>query len=143
MPKRSDVLAEARAWLGTPFHHQAMRRGQGVDCASLVAGVGLALGLMPPLLEVERRYGRLPVPDRMGAVIRKYLEPVQGGPRPGDILWMGWRAGVPMHLAFLTDLRGRGILHAFADAGEVVETAFPPHYDLLIESWWQYRGLEE
>lgn len=143
MPNRDDVLREARTWRGTPFHHQAMVRGQGVDCASLIAGVGLALGLMPPLLPEERRYGRVPDPRTMRAVIERHLDPVRGEPRPGDILWMGWRAGTPMHMGFLTDLRGRGILHAFSDAGAVVETAMPAHYPQLIDSWWQYRGLEE
>lgn len=143
MPNRDEVLKEARRWLKTPFHHQACLIGQGVDCANLVVGVGHALGLMPMLPSEERRYGRLPDPVRMRAVIAKYLDPVEGQPKCGDILYMGWRAGTPMHMGFLTDLHGRGILHALSDAGSVIETAFPLHYDTLIDSWWKYRGLEE
>lgn len=142
MPKRSDVLAEARAWRGTPFHHQAQTKGVGTDCAGLICGVGLVLGLMPALSYEERRYGRLPQPERMRAVIARYLDPVEGDPLPGDILYMGWTAGRPMHMGFLTDLHGRGILHGFSEAGMVVETAFPPHYEARVDSWWQYRGLE-
>lgn len=144
MPNRDDVIAEARRWIGTPFHHQAQARGVGADCAGLVCGVGLALGLMPPLPPEERRYGRLPDPARMRAVIAKYLDPVPAGEeQPGDVLYMGWAAGRPMHLAILTPLHGRGVLHGYSEAGRVVETAFPTLYDLLADSWWRYRGLEE
>jgi len=34
-----DVLAAARAWVGTPYHHQASTRGVGTDCLGLVRGV--------------------------------------------------------------------------------------------------------
>lgn len=141
--RRADVLAEARTWIDTPFHHQARVKGHGVDCAQLVVAVGVALGLMPPLSSEETRYGRLPNPARMRAVIERYLDPVRGMPRHGDVLFMGWSAGRPMHLGILTDLHGRGIIHALSDAGKVVETALPSSYEPRIDSWWQYRGIEE
>ena len=44
---RTDVVAAAREWLGTPFHHQARLRGVGVDCVGLVIGViFLIVGLL-------------------------------------------------------------------------------------------------
>jgi len=36
---RDDVVAEARRWIGTPYHHQASVRGIGTDCLGLVRGV--------------------------------------------------------------------------------------------------------
>nr|WP_314529469.1 NlpC/P60 family protein [uncultured Brevundimonas sp.] len=33
------VIAAARAWLGTPYRHQASVRGVGADCLGLVRGV--------------------------------------------------------------------------------------------------------
>ncbi|MEZ5853945.1 MAG: peptidase P60 [Hyphomicrobiaceae bacterium] len=36
---RHDVVVAARAWLGTPYHHQASRRSIGTDCVGLVRGV--------------------------------------------------------------------------------------------------------
>jgi cell wall-associated NlpC family hydrolase len=30
---RAAVVAEARSWLGTPFHHQGRVKAAGVDCA--------------------------------------------------------------------------------------------------------------
>lgn len=35
----SCVVAAARAWIGTPYHHQASARGVGADCLGLVRGV--------------------------------------------------------------------------------------------------------
>ena len=36
---RSRIVALARAWLGTPYHHQASVRGVGADCVGLVRGI--------------------------------------------------------------------------------------------------------
>ena len=145
MPRRADVLAEARLWLDTPFHHQACLRGHGVDCGQLVVGVGVALGLMPQPGDEWRRYGRAPNPNQMRRQLGTFLDPLPDNhtPRPADILWVGWRPDMPMHLGFYTPLHGRGILHAFSNAGKVVETALPMDWLPLIDSWWTYRGLED
>ena len=135
MPNRSDVIITAREWIGTPFHHQACVKQVGTDCAQLIAGVGAELGLMPMLPPELCAYGRVPKPDRMRTIIEMFLDPVIGDPQPGDILYMGWKVGRPMHMAFLTDLHGRGILHAFSDAGKVVETALPESYERMTDSW--------
>lgn len=36
---RDEIVAEARTWIGTPFHHQGRKKGIGVDCAGIIAGV--------------------------------------------------------------------------------------------------------
>ena len=36
---RADIVAEARAWIGTPYRHQASLAGVGADCLGLVRGV--------------------------------------------------------------------------------------------------------
>ena len=40
---RHQVCQEAMSWVGTPYKHQAMVKGEdgGVDCAMLIAGVAL------------------------------------------------------------------------------------------------------
>lgn len=37
--ERAAIVAAARAWIGTPYHHQASLRGVGCDCLGLVRGV--------------------------------------------------------------------------------------------------------
>lgn len=44
---RETVIAEARTWLGTPYHHHARIKGVGVDCAQLLCAVFEACGMVP------------------------------------------------------------------------------------------------
>jgi cell wall-associated NlpC family hydrolase len=48
---RVRIVVEARAWLGTPYHHHGRVQGPqgGVDCAQLLAAVYEAVGLVPRL----------------------------------------------------------------------------------------------
>lgn len=47
--QRAAVLAEARTWLGTPYHHQGFVKGGGVDCAFLLVEVYHAAGVIPKI----------------------------------------------------------------------------------------------
>lgn len=49
MSVRDQIIAEARGWLGTPYHHMARVKGAGVDCAMLLLEVYQALGLVPAI----------------------------------------------------------------------------------------------
>lgn len=52
MSLREDIVAEALSWKGTPWHHNARVKGQGVDCAQLLVAVYHAVGLIElPQLE--------------------------------------------------------------------------------------------
>jgi cell wall-associated NlpC family hydrolase len=84
---RMNVLAEARSWIGTPYHHQADVRGAGVDCGMLLVRVFVELGLVPPfdprpypvhwhLHRSEERYLRF---------LLERTRPVET-PGPGDIV---------------------------------------------------------
>lgn len=46
MTSRAAILAEARTWLGTPYHHRARCKGAGVDCAQILIAVFHAVGLV-------------------------------------------------------------------------------------------------
>lgn len=47
MSKRAQVIAEARRWIGTPYHHHGRVLGAGVDCAQILCAVYEACGLVP------------------------------------------------------------------------------------------------
>ena len=47
------VVAEAKTWLRTPYHHAADIKGVGVDCAMILLRVYQAVGAVPP--EVDPR----------------------------------------------------------------------------------------
>jgi NlpC/P60 family putative phage cell wall peptidase len=42
----SAIVAEARSWLGTPYHHMADIKGVGVDCGMILVRVYCGLGLV-------------------------------------------------------------------------------------------------
>jgi cell wall-associated NlpC family hydrolase len=45
---RQAVVAEARTWVGTPYHHQADVKGHGVDCIMILVCIyGRMLKLLP------------------------------------------------------------------------------------------------
>jgi NlpC/P60 family putative phage cell wall peptidase len=44
---RSQVVAEARSWVGTPYHHQGHVKGQGVDCGWLPIMCFRLIGAVP------------------------------------------------------------------------------------------------
>ena len=48
-PERAAVVACARQWLRTPYHHRGRVKGAGVDCAMLLAEVYAEAGLVAPL----------------------------------------------------------------------------------------------
>lgn len=37
--RRLQIIRSARSWIGTPYRHQASRKGAGCDCLGLVRGV--------------------------------------------------------------------------------------------------------
>lgn len=114
---RAEVVAAARGWIGTPFHHQGRMRGVGVDCAGLVICVGHQLGLFEPRFDVE---GYPRVPD--GTLVSHCDEHMQRVPReamqPGDVVVVTWDHE-PMHLGILGDYLygGLSIIHALERAG--------------------------
>jgi cell wall-associated NlpC family hydrolase len=131
----TQVVAEARSWIGTPFVHQAARKGVGTDCAGLVRGVFLALGLLPP--DYERllppglmAYARRPDGTTMQATCDQQLQRT-ASPAPGCVALIRFGSR-PHHLAFYGDhLRGGlSLIHALGprDPARVVEHR-------LDESW--------
>ncbi len=83
---REAVIAEARSWLGTPFHHQGRLKGVGVDCGQLLAAVYEAGCGMAPM-----DFGFYPRDWFNHASDERYMEQVASRcmavekPLPGDI----------------------------------------------------------
>jgi NlpC/P60 family putative phage cell wall peptidase len=51
--QRAAIVAEARTWLGTPYHHRAALKGVGADCAMFPLAVYKAVGLVPEDVAVD------------------------------------------------------------------------------------------
>lgn len=129
MPHPDRIVAAARAWIGTPYRHQASLRGVGCDCLGLLRGVWReVLGAEPERPPPYGPDGAAAGPDALAQAARRWL--VEGGPGPvraGDVLLFRWREGLPArHCAIAT--AADAMVHAHSGAC-VAEVAFRP--------WWR------
>lgn len=137
---RDAIVAEARSWLGTPFHWQASAKGKGCDCKGLVWGVARELGRpeADSLHANMASYG--PAVDvrllkaGLAATFDKRTDAL-----PGDVLLLkvGGRA---QHLAILT---GKTMVHTYGRGPRcVVEVPFTNIWRSQLDSVWGWRGVE-
>ena len=131
--RRRAAIAAARAGLGTRFRPQGRHIGIGLDCVGVAllaaAGAGLNLGLVPAYALGGDHDGLL------GDTLRQLgLRQVRKS-RPADLIEYALGPG-HRHLALLTD---RGILHAHAGLGRVVEGPAP--VDWPVAACWALPGL--
>jgi cell wall-associated NlpC family hydrolase len=118
--ERAAVVAEARAWLRTPYHHMGRVKGAGVDCATLLAEVFARAGVIepvaipfyPPDWHLHRDAERY-----LGFVLDHARE-IAGDPLPADIAL--WRFGRCFsHGAIVIDWPV--VIHAYAGKGCILE----------------------
>lgn len=112
---RYAVLAEATAWLGTPYRHQASRKGVGADCLGLVRGIWRAIygGEPEDPGPYAPDWAEADAADRLlGAARRHCLEIAVDEAQPGDLLVFRWRPHLACkHLGILAH-EGR-FIHAY------------------------------
>ena len=131
-PTRSAIVAEARAWIGTPYRHQASLKGVGCDCLGLVRGVWRAVcGAEPePVPPYTRDWAEAGKREAFALAAGRHMTEIDCAQfLPGDMLLFRWRAGlVAKHAALATapDL----MVHAH-DGAAVAEVALAP--------WWRRR----
>jgi len=121
------VVATARTWIGTPYRHQASRKGVGADCLGLVRGVyaevtGQAIPRPAPYSAdwAERAGG-----ERLIEAARLHCLPVAAGNEiPGDIIIFRWQPQAAAKHAGILSGEGR-FIHAYEQAG-VIESPLTP-----------------
>jgi len=129
---RTAIVAEARAWIGTPYRHQASLKGVGCDCLGLVRGVWRAVvGDEPARVPAySRDWAEATRAETLAQAARAHLveiEPAQF--RPGDVLLFRYRPHFPAkHAAIVTE--SAMMVHAH-DGAAVAEVA--------VASWWRRR----
>jgi cell wall-associated NlpC family hydrolase len=123
MSERLNIVASARDWIGTPFHHQARLKGVGVDCVGLVIGVSRELGLVDAAFDIGG-YPRIPDGTSLMATMREHMTEInKSDMQPGDVVVVSFDRD-PQHLGILGNYRhgGLSIIHAAGASGEVIET---------------------
>jgi NlpC/P60 family putative phage cell wall peptidase len=142
---RKDAVAEARSWLGTPFHHQASVKGVGCDCIGLIKGVGVTLNLVdydPASSEARAfaNYSMLPDSRRMREGLATWLVQIPVADATlADIYFMAW-GREPQHVAITTD---KGIIHSYSTVGKVVEHGLDDQWKRRIVAAYRYPYFSE
>jgi len=124
---RQAIISEAESWIGTPFHHEAMVKGAGVDCGMLLVAAYRAAGLLPEF--TPEHYALQWHLHRTREQYLEYLaqfggEIPEGEEGPGDVVI--WKLGrAYSHAAIIT--AWPEIIHSLAGQGVVRDRA-----DLLL-----------
>lgn len=127
-PAAEEVVAVARAWLGTPYRHRTSVLGAGCDCLGLLRGVWRTLYGSEPL-PVPNYRADARDPAHAGALheaAEQLLAATTGVPQAGDVVLFRLRQGAPPRHCGILVARSR-FIHAQEGLG-VVEAN-------LGESW--------
>lgn len=130
--ERSEIVAVARSWIGTPYHHQASLKGVGCDCIGLVRGVMRELYGSEPqnLPPYPRDWGDANGSEDIIAAGRRHLIEVPiADMGPGDVIAVRWRAHLVAKHTMIMSHDGRAI-HAYERA---------PVAEIHLSGWWLER----
>ena len=130
--RRAEIVRLTRAWLGTPYHHQASVRGVGADCLGLLRGVWRDVygrdAELPPAYTRDwaEAHGR----EELMAGAARHLKPVAVAEmRPGDVLIFRLRGTAPAkHVGLLAT--ETNFIHAVEGA---------PACEVALQGWWRRR----
>lgn len=134
----TEILAESRNWIGTPYIHQASIKGVGVDCLGLVRGLWRHLyGFEPEKVPAySADWGEVSNKETILDAASRNFRRVRMNAKPADLLVFRWRQGViAKHVGILTD--NDCFIHAYESAG-VVETRLGEHWRKRIVGKYRF-----
>lgn len=136
IPKRQAVLVEAESWLGTPFRNNAMVKGAGVGCGTLMIACYSEAGVLElPSIET---FGHFPLgwsihskEERYLDIMKQYMKEVET-PEPGDAAVFKL-SGAYGHAAIVVSWPR--VIHVswkraveYADASQLPLSRYPPKF---------------
>ncbi|GGB56827.1 NlpC/P60 family protein [Henriciella pelagia] len=142
--KRADIVTEARSWLGTPYQHQASRKGVGTDCLGLLRGVWRELcgeepeGMPPYTPDWAELSGR---DELLEAARRHLVEIAPGNAAAGDVMLFRMGLGCPAKHCAIVSGEAR-IIHAYWGRS-VCETRLVPWWTRRVVAAFSFPGLED
>lgn len=135
-PSRTQIIAAARGWLGTPYVHQASAKGAGTDCLGLIRGVWRELYGSEPEFPPpygpdwnERAFAKVRAEPLLEAARRNLVERAVEMRTEGDVLiFRVVRDGPAKHCGIL--IAPDRFVHAYA--GRAVLESW-------LSRWWAER----
>lgn len=139
------VVAEARGWIGTPFHWQQSVKGRGVDCKGLIVGVARSLGRAEAASRFammgDYRPGKVPLATLARGLVETFDR--AGEAKPGDVLLLHV-GGAPQHLAIVsaaTDGVPHRMIHCYGKGpSRVIEVPMGHVWRDAIASIWRWKA---
>lgn len=145
MSIRDQIVTEAYSWLRTPYHHMAMVKGAGIDCAMFPVAVYQALGYLPGFdprpypVEWHLHQGDELFLKALEAVGARRVEQ----PQPGDIAMFKYGRTVSHGSIVVTPGKAQGgdaehmkFLHAYIGRGCIESELFEDDYADRLNSFW-------
>lgn len=142
--KRAKIVAAARRWIGTPFHHQASLLQIGCDCLGLVRGVWREV--IGPEPETTPPYGldwaATERADLLRDALTRHFRSINGlDYHAGDVLLFCFRShGPPTHLGVATS--STQIVHAHSGAC-VTETTLGEPWRKRLAGAFVFPGVSD
>lgn len=146
----ADVERAARAWLGTPYHHQASTIGIGCDCLGLVRGIWREIvgpepqampNYSPAWDEVSRRDDML---DLFGRYLQRQAMPADRSLTRGDVVIFRMRAtAVAKHCGIIASAgigRPVRLIHSHSGRG-VVEVGLTDYWRARVAAVFTFPGV--
>jgi len=140
---RSLLIAEARAWIGTPYRHQASLKGVGCDCLGLVRGVWRATcGAEPEATPAYTRDWAEAGADTLAQAAMRHLVRRDDARsfEPGDVLLFRYRDRYPAKHAALATSPDM-MVHAH-DGARVAEVVIAPWWRRRLAYAFSFPGVE-
>lgn len=136
------VVVEARAWIGTPYRHQASLIGVGCDCLGLVRGVWRALvGTEPESVPAYAPdWAEAGTGEPLIAAGERHFVPVPVTElAAGDVLVFRWREGAAAKHVGIATAADR-MVHAH-DGACVCEVTLVPAWRRRIVAVFRFPAL--
>ena len=141
---RAHIVQLARAWIGTPYHHQASTFGVGADCIGLIRGIyrdlyGQEAQAVPAY---SRDWAEATGEETLLAAARRHLlEIAPAEAQPGDVLVFRYRnRTVAKHAGLMAT--AATMIHAMEGA-PVCEVALSPWWRRHLAGAFMFPGFGE
>lgn len=138
-----EIVAQARAWIGTPYRHQASCKGAGADCLGLLRGLWREIyGVEPQTVPAySPDWSEADRGERLVEAAAQHLLPVPvEAAEPGDVVILRMASGGAAKHVAIRAAEAAGyptLIHAYSGQG-VVESPLSPAWQRRIAAAFRF-----
>lgn len=142
MCTRQEIVEAAKGFVGAKWVHQG-RRPDGMDCAGLIALVGLKVGAFPDDFEDYTNYRRHPDGSSFKAQFDRFGDrTVWNRAQDGDVLIFG-KGVYNFHCGILFFKHGKPyMIHGYSESTLVMEQPLTEMWMNRLTLVYSYRGID-